>query len=206
MRVRKCTVLIVPFVLLAFFAGCAAFREGNVPRVKGPSRGAMEGQRTISLEVQGAVILSGKIYQTHPKTMKDWRKQTVKAYEDSGMFLEVTDGADDADFHAEVMIVDRGKPNAFLAFITGLTLYVIPSKATDEFTVKTTISDRDGKTVGTFEKSETVSLWQQLFLVFAMPFNWPSSVAKEALYDLNRATISDAHAHGIFATEKHWVT
>ncbi|MDY6952467.1 MAG: hypothetical protein SWE60_13215 [Thermodesulfobacteriota bacterium] len=149
------------------------------------------------MEVYGAAILNGNIYQAHPKTMKTWRGQTIKAYEDSGMFSVVREGADEADLEAEVMIVDKADPNSFFAFITGLTLYVIPSKATDKFTVQTTIRDREGKTVGTFERSETVSLWQQVLLILAMPFNWPSSVAKEALYDLNRATIMDAYSQGI---------
>lgn len=197
MKVRKWSVLFVSFSLLLFITACAAFREGNVPHGPWYSGTPTAKEKSISLGVYGAAILDGKIYQAHPKTMKNWRRQTIKAYEDSGIFSVVKEGTDEADLEAEIMIVDRADPNTFFAFITGLTLYVIPSKATDEFTVQTTIRDREGKTVGAFEKSETVSLWQQLLLILAMPFNWPSSVAKEALYDLNRATISEAYAQGI---------
>ena len=186
-------ILVLSFVI----SGCAAFREGNIPRARMLAERAMEKRPSIGVQVSGAVILDGKIYQSHPKTTKNWRTQTIKAYEESGLFSQVKEGASETELHAEVMIVDRGDPNRFLAFITGLTLYIIPSKATDEFTVKTTIRDGDGNTLGTFEESETVTLWQQLLLVLAMPFNWPESVAREALYDLNHATIREAHGLGI---------
>jgi hypothetical protein len=188
---------IVSFSLLFLLTACAAFREGNVPYGRWFSGIPTAKDKSISLGVYGAAILDGKIYQAHPRTMKNWRKQTFKAYEDSGLFTVVKESPDGTDLEAEIMIVDRADPNTFFAFITGLTLYIIPSKATDEFTVQTTIRDREGKTVGAFEKSETVSLWQQVLLILAMPFNWPSSVAKEALYDLNRATIMDAYSEGI---------
>ncbi|MDY6952599.1 MAG: hypothetical protein SWE60_13895 [Thermodesulfobacteriota bacterium] len=197
MSFRNIALLFVSVGMLVSSAGCASFREGNVPRARSASQSAVAEGKTISVEVYGAAILNGKIYQAHPKTMKTWRRQTIKAYEDAGIFSVVREDADGAELEAEVMIVDKADPNTFFAFITGLTLYVLPSKATDEFTVQTTIRDRGGNTLGTFERSETVSLWQQVLLILAMPFNWPSSVAKEALYDLNHATIMDAYSQGI---------
>jgi hypothetical protein len=183
--------------LLTTLSGCAAFREGNIPRYPSVPEAGIAKHKSISVKVYGAVILNDQIYRSHPKAMKTWRQQTITAYEKSGYFSEVKEDTGKADLYSEVVIVDKGNPNAFFAFITGLTLYLMPSKATDEFTVKTTITDGDGDILGAFEKRETVTLWQQLIMIFAMPFNWPSSVAKEALYDLSRATIQDAHAEGI---------
>lgn len=194
MKLGKYVTLFISLVLLPLFAGCASFRAGNVPHFSSLPPTARVERKSISLKVYGAVILNGKIYQCHPTAMKKWRKQTIRAYEDSGLFSEVKEDANELDLYAEVVIVDRGDTNAFLAFITGLTLYLIPSKATDEFTLKTTIKDKDGNILGAYEKSETVTLWQHLLLVFALPFNWPASVAKEALYDLNCATIKEANA------------
>ncbi|MDY6837300.1 MAG: hypothetical protein SWH78_04920 [Thermodesulfobacteriota bacterium] len=197
MKPKRYVVLFLILALSSVVTGCAAFREGSISRAGMLTETAMKKHPSIGVQVSGAVILNGKIYQSHPKTTKNWRAQTIRAYEESGLFSQVVESAGDTDLHAEVMIVDRGDPNRFFSFITGLTLYIIPSKATDKFTVKTAISDGDGNILEAFEKSETVTLWQHLFMIVAMPFNWPSSVAKEALYDLNRATISDAYAHGI---------
>ena len=198
MKLRNCAIYLVSFMLLCVSSGCASFREGNVPRARSSPQSPRGKQQSISVSVQGAVILDGNIYQANRETTDNWRSQTIKAYRDSGLFSEVKGDADEADLYAEVVIVDKGDPNALLAFITGLTLYIVPSKATDEFTVKAAIRDKDGKILGRFEKSETVILWQQLFMVFAMPSNWPESVAKEALYDLNRAIIRDAYFQGFF--------
>lgn len=197
MKPKKRSLLYLVLAFLFVISGCAAFREGNVPRARMPAERATDKQPSIAIQMSGAVILDSKIYQAHPKAMKTWTSQTIKAYEESGRFSEVTQGGSGTDLHAEVVIVDRGNPNRFFAFITGLTLYIIPSKASDEFTVKTTISDEKGNIFGAFEKSETVTLWQQLLLVLAMPFNWPESVAREALYDLNHATIKEAYGLGM---------
>lgn len=197
MSFRSIVLLFVSVGMLSFFAGCASFREGNVPRSRPSSQIAVGQGKTISVQVYGAVILSGDIYRAHPKTLKNLRTLTIKAYEESGLFSYVKEGVGETDLKAEIMIVTSRAPNPLLGFITGLTFYVIPSNTKTEFTVKTTISDRDGKIVGTFEKSETVTRWRQLVLILAMPFNWPESVNREALYDLNRATIKEARGLGI---------
>ena len=197
MSFRNIVFFLVSVGTLSLLSGCASFREGNVPRAQPASQRAVTEGKTISVKVYGAVILSGDIYQANPETLKKWRRQTIKAYEDHDIFSVVRGDAGESDLHAEVMIIDRGDPNRFLAFITGLTLYIIPSKVTHEITVKTTIKDGDGNTLGNFEKSETITLWQQLLMIFAMPFNLPESVNREALYDLNRATLKEAHGQGI---------
>jgi len=197
MSFRNIVLLFMSVGTLYLFVGCASFREGNVPRAQSSSRRKGVEGKSISVQVYGAVILNGDIYQAHPETWEDWSRYTINAYEDSAMFSTVRESGDKADLEAEVVVVDRGDPNRLFARITGLTLYIIPSKVTHEITVKTTIRDGDGNTLGAFEKSETVTLWQQLLLVFAMPFNLPESVNREAVYDLNHATIKEAHGLGI---------
>ena len=198
MKPKKYAISIMVFVLLSFFCGCASFRAGNLPPVsQWPPQPTMKG-KSVSIVVSGEAILNGKEQEVSANFIEIWREPTVKAYHESGLFSEVKTGLTETDLRAEVKIVDRGKVNLGSAFLTGLTLYLIPSNGTDELVVKTTIKDGEGKTLGTFEKSETITLYQQLFLIFAMPFNFPGSVVKKTLYDLNRATIIEAHSKGCF--------
>jgi hypothetical protein len=198
MEFYRRSISMVSLALMITFSGCAAFRAGNTPRYPSVPEAGMAKRKSVKVNFFGTVIVNNEIYQAPHGATEAWREQTVKAYEESDLFLEVKDKANESDLHAEVLVVLKKDPNAFFAFITGLTLYLIPSKATDEFTVKTMITDRDGTTLGTFERRETVTLWQHLLMVLAMPFNWRSSVTREVLHDLNRATIEDAHAEGVF--------
>ena len=146
--------------------------------------------------VSGESTFNGKEQKVAFILLKMWSEQVVDAYRDSGLFSEVETGMSDTDLKAEIKIVDHNERNLGLTFLTGLTLYLIPSRGTDEFIVKTTIKNKDGKTLCMYEMSEKIASWVQMFLIFAMPFHYPASVYNETLYDLNRSTIVELHSKG----------
>jgi len=129
--------------------------------------------------------------------LRSWRELVAKEYQRSGLFSEVVMGASDSDLKAEIEIIDSTRRNVGLAILTGLTLYLVPSIGTDELTVRTTLKDRGGNTLGTCEKSETITTWVQVLLVFATPFHHPGSVYEETLRDLNRSTIMELRSEGL---------
>ena len=78
-----------------------------------------------------------------------------------------------------------------LAFLSGLTLTVIPATATDAFSVVTTFRDRTGRTIASTTREESVTTWIQLLLVFLWPFMDPDTVMDEAIYDLAASSLVD---------------
>ena len=68
------------------------------------------------------------------------------------------------------------------AFLTGLTLYVIPSWATHTYTTDVRLTDAAGTEVGKSTYNHSFKLVQQLFLLFGMPFAYPDSV-HDAMWD-----------------------
>ena len=48
------------------------------------------------------------------------------------------------------------------------------------------------------EKVESVVVWHQIFMIFAFPFNIPSSVIEETITDLTRSSILEAMSEGHF--------
>lgn len=197
MKAIKYMIAISCSLLVSFFCSCASFRAGNLPPISQWPPAQVEKEKSISLIISGESIVNGKDTEVNSRMLSIWRDQTFAAYRESGLFSFVEVGLAENDLRAEVKILDQGSYNAGLAFLTGFTLYLIPSKASDEFIVKTTIKDEEGNTLGSFEKSENINFWQQLFLIFALPANSPISVPEETLYDLNRATIIEAHSQGI---------
>lgn len=85
-----------------------------------------------------------------------------------------------------------------LAFLTGFTMFIIPSRIQEGFVVKTTYKDNSGNAIKSFEKSESADTWMQLFLLPVAPFKFPGSEYMELLFDLNRNTIIEAHRKGVF--------
>jgi hypothetical protein len=186
-------------LVLATSNGCASFRIGHLePPTEWPPKSADAGKKSIALLVSGTLNINGKEQVMPTAVLHKWQKRIAIAYKDSGLFSEVRFGLVEADYKADVAILDRGEFIQAMALLSGLTLTLIPDKAYDEFVVQTTVRDREGKTVGVFEKTDGMSSWIQLFLIFAMPFNTPSSVFDEVAYDIHRAIISEAHARGVW--------
>ena len=176
--------------------GCAAFRSNNLPPVDWPlTRDAV--QPSISILVSGRSEINGKRQEVHAKFLDLWRRTAWGVYEDSGLFSQVQTGAQAADFQAEIRIREQGEVSYILAALTGLTFYIIPSVARSDITVETTFYD-DGTELGVVTVTDGFSLWQQLFLVFLMPSNFPTGVAKSLFLDLHRATLVEARQRGFF--------
>jgi hypothetical protein len=197
MTSRRCSFALVVVLSVSSFSGCAAFRSEETqppaswPMSKGP------GKQSISLLVTGEGIVNGARRDTPQRMLEIWQEAAANAYKDSGLFSEVKIGAAETDLRAEIHVLDRGEANLGLAFLSGFTMTLIPSKTEDEMTIKTTLKNKEGQELGTYEKKETISMWIQFFLIFIMPFNWPNTVTTEMLYDLNRATINLAYGAGL---------
>ena len=75
-------------------------------------------------------------------------------------------------YTAKVMVIDEGSNFGALAaaFLTGLTLYVIPSWSTHSYTTTVKLTDPSGREFATKTYKHQLTLVQQLFLVFGMPF------------------------------------
>jgi hypothetical protein len=144
-----------------------------------------------------AKSISIEVLSTSPSDEKQHRIMQ-KAYEESGLFSKVTAGSNPTDLKAEVLLSGlEARTNGFMRLLNGMTLTLIPDKIEYTPTVTAVFKDRQGNTISTFKKSEDISIWVELFLVFAMPFvDGPNTVAESVFYDLHRAIINEAHAKG----------
>ena len=193
--------ILVVSVLLSSLSGCAAFRSGEAQPPTPWPISKEPGKQTISLLITGESSVNGTRQDVPQRMIEAWQAVTEKAYKDSGFFSDVKVGAAETDLRAEIHFTDRGEANTGLAFLSGFTLTLIPANAHGEMVVKTTLKTKEGQELGTFEKKEALSFWIQFFLIFIMPFNWPNTVITEMLYDLNRATISQAYGAGLLRTQ-----
>ncbi len=129
------------------------------------------------------------------ESLEVFEKQAVRAYGESGLFSKVAIGTGMADLKAEVEVSgEEGQSNGFLRLLNGMTLTLIPVPIEYSPTMKTVFRDSQGNTLGTIKKSEDVSIWMGFLLAFAMPFR--SIDVNGVIFDLYRATISDAHLQG----------
>jgi hypothetical protein len=193
-RIHHC----IAVLLVMLLAGCAAFRDGaNPPITAWPPQGSVK-VKTIALQVSGKAIVNDAELEMNAKILGEWMTHVFRAYESSGLFSSVKPGTEQADIYADVKITDKGEASIAMAVLTGLTLYLIPSSGHDCFRIRTTYKDKSGTILGSVDKVECSDFWQQLFLLPVMFFNSPFSVPGEILFDLNRNTILESRAKGLF--------
>jgi hypothetical protein len=178
--------------LMLLLGGCASRRQWDQLPVRAWPPRAGAAARSISIAVTAESTLNGEPIGITGRELESWTAQTLRAYENSGLFSTVKAAPAATDLQARVRIFDHQEANWVMNTVTGLTAFLVPSRITDEFVVRTTLADSTGKELGSFETRERTELWQQLFLVFATPFAWPPAVEREVVYDLNRAVLVQA--------------
>lgn len=121
------------------------------------------------------------------------------AYLDSGLFILEEKSP---ELTVKINIKSEGSGSMNRAILTYATFFLVPSSSETKYTVESKFIDRDGDLLGSIEKSDTVVKWQQLFMIFAMPFKYPHFALSDTLVDLNRSTIVQAFRDGYFREVK----
>jgi hypothetical protein len=182
-------------LVVALAGGCASFRAGKLAPITGwpPPQDA---KKSVRLLLDAQFTFNGSAIEGAGAMTDKLATRTGKIYAESGLFSEVRRGAGDTDLVADVRFTRAEEGSLGMAVLTGLTLYLIPSKADLIMTMKTTFRNRDGDVLGVVEKTETNAVWQQMFLFPVMFAKHPISVFWRTFDDLNRATLTDAKALG----------
>ena len=190
--------LVLVLSLLAC-TGCATFREGNLAPVENwPPTSAAESKQAIAVKASTEMSINGTERIPSEALTNKWSEQVILAYRESKLFSSVEFGsnADSAPVTAHALLRNEGSLSMGMAMLTGLTLYIIPSSATEKYILTTTFTDGDGKELGVVSVNESGTLWQQLFMIFFAPGRSIETVFSEILRDLSRATVVEALERG----------
>lgn len=148
---------------------------------------------SINLRVTAERQFNKKPQVLHPAVMAKWEESVVKHYKESELFSAVKTGRNISDIYADVVIVNNEEGNLFLAFLSGFTLMVLPAKGDNIITIETTFKDAAGNIKGKVIKTEKVTTWIQLLLIFGMPF----SVSTDDVFgQIIKHTLAEAEVAG----------
>ena len=122
--------------------------------------------------------------ETAQKGLQDKCIQRMRA---SKLFSQVEPGAGfSSDVNVKIRIENDGKANLGLAFLTGLTLYIIPSCAEDNFKLVADVENQKTGKKTSIQLEESITTWQEILLIFVLPFKSPFSASanvQERLFD-----------------------
>jgi len=180
--------MVLVFAMLV--SSCAAFRKGDVgPIAAWPPPGQGPASASVNVVVEGP---PGPIY-------REVHEEAVRAFEESALFAEVKSNPErtDFDYIARVRFTYEGRGNPKLAYLSGVTLGLIPVRASDTVNVELSIHSSAGGHLGTVRKSETTTLWIHLVLLPVAPFAPVESTLDSMYSDLLRSALLDAKSQGL---------
>jgi hypothetical protein len=194
MSFLRTTALLV-FALVTSLSGCAIFRANDLPEV-----GSLPGPAAASTKPNaGYAFIShssmGAKTPVQGEMLAKQEDEFAKVLRDSGYFASVNK-ANGKDVNISIDLLESGDPAAMVgAFITGFSLFTIPSWATIDMQATCTVVTADGKSrTYTLKDSVTMVNWLPMVLVF--PFKNFSEV--EALrQNIYKTLIVKMQADGI---------
>lgn len=197
-----------------FFISCATFREGKIPSYSGIVSGHSSFSKgKIALIIHGQLIDNGtEVPAKYIKNqyVKYWVQATEKAYKDQHILYTIYSAENkeiqpiDTGLISEVNIIVEKDYNLVLGFLSFLTLTFVPLRESFIINISTTIHDKSGTILKTYKRSEEVVTWNQLFMIFVMPFTGmhefrdEGDVFSEIYYDANVDIIKEACRDGVY--------
>ena len=188
---------LIVVVLIALLSGCAVFPGDKVPKITLSSYdGNAENKPTISYAYTAMGGLS-TITRLPDSTQSIMEGELVSAMQGSEYFSRVSKVDDSADIQMSVTMTNSGNPAAIIpAVITGLSLYTIPSWATDNYNLVVNVEKTGGlKKQYVLADSTVVVQWLPMMFVFpAKNF----SAIPELRKNMYRKVLSDMKNDGFF--------
>lgn len=192
----KHLIKLLSLIVFLLVFSCATFREGNVSYQKiEPSAGA---KKSISFVVTGQVKLNeNQPVPQNANALGSWANVVKEEFTASSLFSDVKNNEKSTDLSVDINIQNNGQFSQGLSMVTGLTLYLFPSSATDEFVVEATFKNKSGKEIAKIQKRDSVSTWSHLTLIFVYPFKSLSNEVYKCQKDLINSVLVEANAKGV---------
>ena len=182
-------------VSLGSLSGCAVFRGSELPEVeKLPAPSVAAQKPAASYQFTSAVNMGSKQPQ-HENLRAKLETEFADALRESGHFATVEKGTG-KDVSISVELVESSNPAAIAAaFITGLSLYTIPSWATVEYEATCRATTADGRT-REYKLKDSATLVQWLPMMVVFPFK-PFSEIEEVRKNMYRNLIVRMQDDGV---------
>lgn len=199
MTIRRRSLSPCIAVLAAFaLSGCAAFSGNTLPRGASYPAMSLDPKPSVSVQLTFRQFLNGSQVTLFRGTAEvGHTNRLVGMLEESGYFSSVVVGDGPADVTLALEFKNEGSANLGMAFLTGLTLFLVPSWATDNWRLDATATARASGRSQQFHVEEFVTQWQHVLLIPVMPFKLTPVVTYQVQNDVWRTFIAQLATSGL---------
>jgi len=196
--------LLQPAAILFFLlclSGCASFKGNNLATIQSlesTNSGTSGVDSTFEFKGVQDYASRGDMPEISRSLLKD---EFVKVLNQSGSFARLAPGQG-GSMHLDVTIVNSASPVGLLpAILTGLSLYLIPSWATDNYEATVVVSGENIEQ-REYKFKDDVTLVQWLPMIFVGPFTGVFSVAADVRLNMWKHLVQEMREDGLIPTQK----
>lgn len=190
-------ITIAGLLALTLLSGCASFPQEEVAKVeKMPDMSNYQNKPSVYIDYHFYRGEPGSAKAVEVSRAKEQLMPEVKrVIEESKLFSSVTYDEfqkGKVDYVIRISHYNHGDVGsaAVMGFITGLTLGVIPSAATDNYTMNVEVLDRQGKSLTNNSSKDAVKTWLGIWFIPAMS-NTPEKAIKGTLENQLRHALNE---------------
>ena len=165
-------------LLLLIIQGCASFPGNKLQQVSSfPPLNEVEKKKTVTYALAAETDLFGKSHNPLSRSIAE--NELADVIRESEYFTTWGSGIN-GEVAIDAKFVNSGDPASIIpAIITGLTLYIVPSWATDTFTLTAKVKTQEGKEYSyILEDTSTLVQWLPMIFVPGNIIEVPLSVRK----------------------------
>jgi len=186
---------LISLLLALVLSGCAGFKGKRLDPVG--SLPKPENRPSVQTRLELEQYVNDGPTTLFPESAEHFRQLAlVRTFRNTDVFSEVGTNLKNPDISVDVRMQTRAHINYFSTFLTGLTLYLVPSQVTDEFTVRAQITNSTGQQ-WTITLEDHVTLWQHISLLPVMPFKTVPEAMIEVHENMYRHLVKEMLDRGI---------
>lgn len=187
--------ILIPLFIALFISGCAGFQSNKLPPLDDYEINVSESDKSSLFfsirNVEGSsIILSEQAFRTV------WGSE-IKDYIIATGCCVLTDDSSKADASVYIDAVNHANASVMIpAFITGASLWTIPSWVTQKADLEVSIENRDGR-IQNYDIQDSAVYVQWLPMIFAYPFQGgPINARQELLERVSRNIVKNLYDDG----------
>lgn len=182
-------LLVLLILLSSSLTGCISYSQHELaPLDQWPPAQARQDKPSAYLHVTTQQQFNGELSGGVGNAALVEQKM-LETFKESGQFKNVTTDKVDSSLYVTSTLTNNERGNVASAWLTGFTLFVIPTTFSNTFTLETVFKDREGNVLGKIVKQESTRTWMQVLLIVGLPFNERGDTV---LKHLTQSTLDEA--------------
>ncbi|MEI7014867.1 hypothetical protein [Leptospira licerasiae] len=185
--------------------GCILSTSLNSPMTtfQNPANVEMHLKKKVLFVCEWSYLINGNPLETQfQKGYSEKSTRNLKVEFDKLDFLTFQTGGDDFDYKLIIKHKTESNTNFGLNFLSAITLLIIPGMSEKNYQIDYQLFDRNGNTIKRSSFRAGQEYYQQILLIFVMPFKFPLSEENNVLRHFAKSVTSDLY-HELLENKKN---